>query len=162
MSIHPTSKDPGEAFRKAWGEGEKDLSKVTKEERDKRNEGSREITDAYYDLANDNLEQGWNRKFHFCRFQHGESIDAALSRHEHFMALMTNMKPGFKVLDVGCGNGAPARTIASFIGGHVTGITINKPQIERANRYSKEEGLSECVEFVEGDFTVCVSALSSL
>lgn len=157
MSIHPASADPGAVYRKVWGKT--NLNKVTKEEREKRNKAAREVADAYYDLANDNLEEGWNRKFHFCRFQLGESIDAGLSRHEHFMALMTNMKPGSKVLDVGCGNGAPARSIAAFIGGHVTGITINKPQIARARLYSKEEGLSDCVDFVEGDFTVRVFAL---
>jgi sterol 24-C-methyltransferase len=153
MSLNPSVEDTGVVYRKLWGET--NLKAVSKEERQKRNESAREIADAYYDLTNDNLEEGWNRKFHFCRFQFSESIDAGLSRHEHFMALMTNMKPESKILDVGCGNGAPARTVAAFTGGHVTGITINKVQIARARLYSKQEGLSDYVDFVEGDFTVC-------
>jgi sterol 24-C-methyltransferase len=157
MSLHPTAKDVGAVYRRVWGKT--NLKTVTREEREMRNESAKEIADAYYDLANDNLEEGWNRKFHFCRFQPGESIDAGLCRHEHFMALMTNMKPGSKILDVGCGNGAPARSIAAFTGGHVTGITINKPQIARAKLYSEQEGLSNYVDFVEGDFTVCLLTL---
>jgi sterol 24-C-methyltransferase len=46
-------------------------------------------------------------------------------RHEHYLALLTEMKPRTKILDAGCGIGAPAREICMFTRAHVTGITLN-------------------------------------
>lgn len=154
MSLNPTVEDTGAAYRKVWGKD--NIKAVTQEEREKRNADAKEIADAYYDLVNDNYEEGWGRKFHFCRYQPGESIAAGLARHEHYMALVTEMKPGMKILDVGCGVGGPARSVASFTGSHVTGITINKAQVARAKLYSEEDGLSHCVDFIEGDWMVGV------
>jgi sterol 24-C-methyltransferase len=156
-SLNPTAEDTGVEYLKAWGKG--NVKTATQQERDKRSENAKEIANAYYDLVNDNFEEGWGRKFHFCRFQPGESIEAGLARHEHYMALMTEIKPGMKILDVGCGVGGPARSIASFTGCHVTGITINKVQVARAKLYSEQEGLADCVDFIEGDFMVCLLTL---
>jgi hypothetical protein len=39
-------------------------------------------------------------------------------------------------LQVGCGVGGPMRTIASTSGAHVTGITINDYQVERATYHN--------------------------
>lgn len=59
-----------------------------------------------------------------------------------------------KVLDVGCGVGGPAREIVKFTGCHVTGLNINEYQVQRATHYAKKEGLSEHLDFVQGDFMV--------
>jgi tRNA/tmRNA/rRNA uracil-C5-methylase (TrmA/RlmC/RlmD family) len=155
MSLQPIAKDIGAEYRKVWGKS--DFKAVTQDEREKRNAEVREIADVYFDLTNDNYEDGWGRKLHFSRFQVGESIDAGLTRHEHYMALMGEMKPGMKILDAGCGFGSPARSIASFVGAHVTGITINRAQVFKARGYAEEEGLSNLVDFVEGDFMVYLS-----
>lgn len=61
------------------------------------------------------------------------------------------------VLDVGCGVGGPAREIARFTGAHITGITINEYQVERATRYAAQDGLATAAaggqcRFVVGDF----------
>lgn len=39
------------------------------------------------------------------------------------------LKPGDKVLDIGCGVGGPLRRIAYLTGAHVTGITISPYQV---------------------------------
>lgn len=83
-----------------------------------------------------------------------ETIDAAQCRHEHFLALMTGMKPGMRVLDAGCGVGGPAREMARFAGVYVTGVSINKKHIELAAQYAEKDGLSDLTEFIEADFTV--------
>ena len=56
------------------------------------------------------------------------------------------------MLDVGCGVGGPAREIARFTGAHVTGITINEYQVQRAARYAAQDGLAGSCSFVQGDF----------
>ena len=61
-----------------------------------------------------------------------------------------------KVLDVGCGVGGPAREIAKFTGCHVTGLNNNDYQIQRAAHYGRKEGLSSQLDFVKGDFMVCL------
>jgi sterol 24-C-methyltransferase len=61
-----------------------------------------------------------------------------------------------KVLDVGCGVGGPAREIVKFTGAHVTGLNNNDYQIERATKYAQKEGLSHLLNFVKGDFMVCL------
>lgn len=64
------------------------------------------------------------------------------------------IRPGMKVLDVGCGVGGPAREIAKFTGAHITGLNLNEYQVSRATNYAKREGLSGCLDFVQGDFMV--------
>lgn len=59
-----------------------------------------------------------------------------------------------KVLDVGCGVGGPAREIVKFTGAHVTGLTINEYQVQRAKNYAAREGLSHKLDFMQGDFMV--------
>ena len=64
-----------------------------------------------------------------------------------------NIAESDHVLDVGCGVGGPAREIASFAGCHITGITLNQYQVNRATLYtSKRNGLSERVNFIQGNF----------
>ena len=44
-------------------------------------------------------------------------------------------------LDVGCGVGGPMRTIASTSGAHITGITINQYQVNRARHHNEKVNL---------------------
>lgn len=66
-----------------------------------------------------------------------------------------SLRPGMRVLDVGCGVGGPAREIVKFTGvDHITGLNLNEYQVSRANNYAQREGLSERLDFVQGDFMV--------
>ena len=113
------------------------------------------IQNSYYDLTTDNIEFGWNTRFHFCPFTDpDECIDTAMKQHEHFLALMMSLKPGMRGLDVGCGIGAPSRDLVRFVDVHITGISINKLHIERAREQASEAGLAKKLEYVEGDFMV--------
>ena len=78
----------------------------------------------------------------------------ALARHEHYLAHMMGLRSGMKVLDVGCGVGAPAREIARFTDVHITGLNNSDYQIDRAKRYTTNAACADRIVFVKGDFMV--------
>jgi len=106
----------------------------------------------YYDGATELYEYGWAKSFHFSRFYKGEAFAASLARHEHYLAAQMSLRPGMRVLDVGCGVGGPAREIARFADVNIVGLNNNEFQIGRARRYTKDAGLEDQVQFVKGDF----------
>ncbi|ODN98544.1 sterol 24-C-methyltransferase [Cryptococcus wingfieldii CBS 7118] len=111
-----------------------------------------DVVNGYYDGATELYEYGWAESFHFCRFYKGEAFLQALARHEHYLASMMHLKPGMRVLDVGCGVGGPAREIARFADVNIVGVNNNDFQIGRATSKSAKAGLSDKVSFVKGDF----------
>lgn len=92
------------------------------------------------------------QNFHFARYYKGEAFFQALARHEHYLAAQIGLKPGMKVLDVGCGVGGPAREIARFSGANIVGINNNLYQIGRARQYTEKAKLQGQVSFEKGDF----------
>lgn len=56
----------------------------------------------YYDLATDFYEWGWGQSFHFALRYKGENFHASIARSEYWLALQMALKPGMRVLDVGC------------------------------------------------------------
>lgn len=97
-------------------------------------------------------EYFWATSFHFSRFYKGESFAASLSRHEHYLSAQMQLRPGMRVLDVGCGVGGPAREIAQFADVNIVGLNNNDYQVYRARKYTKWAGLEDQVTFVKGDF----------
>lgn len=61
--------------------------------------------------------------------------------------------PASRVLDIGCGLGGPARTIAEVTGAHVTGVDLTPAFCAAATALSAWTGLSDRTSFVEGDAT---------
>lgn len=110
------------------------------------------IYTGFYDGATDLYEYGWGPSFHFSRFYKGEEFYASLARHEHYLASQMSLRPGMRVLDVGCGVGGPARQIALFADVQIVGVNNNPFQVGRARRYTQQMGLQGQVEFVTGDF----------
>jgi sterol 24-C-methyltransferase len=110
------------------------------------------MVNAYYDLVTDFYEYGWGDAFHFAPRYRGESFLASLARHQHFLAHHLGVKPGDRVMDVGCGVGGPARSIARFCGAHVLGVNNNAYQVERARALTARAGMTEACTFEVGDF----------
>jgi len=110
------------------------------------------IVDTYYNLVTSFYEYGWGTSFHFAPRFHGETFQASLVRHEHFLASKLGVSKGKKVLDMGCGVGGPMRTIARFTGANITGITINNYQVQRATQHNKNAGLDKQCNVVQGNF----------
>lgn len=67
------------------------------------------------------------------------------------LAARLSIRPGDRVLDVGCGLGGPARHVAAQFHCHVTGIDLNRQFIDAAAMLTRRTGLAECVDFVQGD-----------
>lgn len=57
-----------------------------------------------------------------------------------------------KILDAGCGVGGSAIWLAKNKNAHITGITISEKQLEKARKYSIENGVSNKTEFFLMDY----------
>ncbi|KAG8799134.1 Delta(24)-sterol C-methyltransferase, partial [Serendipita sp. 399] len=129
-----------DSYSKHW---QKDLKKDTKADMDNRNADYENVVNGYYDGATELYEWGWGSCFHFSRFYKGEAFNQSIARHEHYLASKMGLKPGMRVLDVGCGIGGPAREIARFADVKIVGLNNNQFQVNRATKYSAQAGLSE-------------------
>ncbi|GMM37946.1 sterol 24-C-methyltransferase [Saccharomycopsis crataegensis] len=109
-------------------------------------------TNNYYNLVTDFYEYGWGTSFHFSTYYKGEAFKQATARHEHYLASKIGITEDMTVLDVGCGVGGPSREIQRFTGCRVIGLNNNDYQIERANRYARENHLDDRLSYVKGDF----------
>lgn len=121
-------------------------------EEEERKANYTDMVNKYYDLVTSFYEFGWGQSFHFAQRWKGESLRESIKRHEHFLALQLGLKPGQKVLDVGCGIGGPLREIALFSSTSVTGLNNNEYQITRGKELNRAAGLEKTCDFVKGDF----------
>lgn len=78
------------------------------------------------------------------------------------LARYAGLVPGLEVLDVGCGIGGPARTLAAEFGADVTGVDLTPGFIVAARRLSAQLGLSACTRFVPGSATALPIADASV
>ncbi len=73
-----------------------------------------------------------------------EQAQAAKKAH---IAQKLLIEPGMRVLDIGCGWGGMALTLARDYGAHVTGVTLSENQLATAQARAKAEGLEDRVTF---------------
>jgi sterol 24-C-methyltransferase len=106
----------------------------------------------FYDLVTDFYEFGWGQSFHFAPRHRGESLAASIARHEFFVALRLGLRPGMRVLDVGCGVGGPMRAIARFSGATIVGVNNNAYQVRRGIEQTRTAGLESLCTLVKADF----------
>ena len=67
------------------------------------------------------------------------------------LARLAEIEPGCQVLDVGCGIGGPARTLAAEIGCRVTGVDISEECCIAARFLNELVGFSERIEIHQAD-----------
>lgn len=111
-----------------------------------------DMANKYYDLVTSFYEYGWGESFHFARRWKGESLREGMKRHEHFITSQLALRPGMKVLDVGCGIGGPLREIARFSSTSITGLTNNEYHIKRGEELNRIAGVDKTCNFVKADF----------
>ena len=77
-----------------------------------------------------------------------ETLDEAQrAKKAHIAAKLLLTRPGLRVLDIGCGWGGMAMTLARDYGAEVTGITLSGQQLEIARARAAEAGLADRVKF---------------
>lgn len=67
------------------------------------------------------------------------------------LADLAGFQPGTHVLDVGCGIGGPARTLAVEYKCRVTGVDLVESYVETARRLTELVGLADSVDFRQAD-----------
>ncbi|THH37080.1 class I SAM-dependent methyltransferase [Aliishimia ponticola] len=82
----------------------------------------------------------------------GMSLEDAQEAKKHHIARKLLLEPGMRVLDIGCGWGGMALTLARDYGVHVTGVTLSENQLATARRRAQEAGLSDRAQFELRDY----------
>lgn len=77
--------------------------------------------------------------------------DAQIAKKAHIAAKL-RLQPGMRVLDIGCGWGGMALTLARDYGVSVVGVTLSREQHAVATQRAKEAGLSDRVDFRLTDY----------
>jgi len=132
----------------------KDFKQSDKDDDNKRRDKYTSTTETFYNLITDFYEYGWGQSFHFAPKWKSETFEQSILRYEHYFSSVLGLKPGMKVLDVGCGIGGPMRAIAKFSRADITGVNITKEHIERAKRYNARDGVDKMcnINFIQADF----------
>jgi len=80
------------------------------------------------------------------------SLEDAQSAKKSHIAHKLQLEPGMHVLDIGCGWGGMAITLARDFGARVTGITLSENQLATAQRRAEQAGLADQITFDLQDY----------
>ncbi|MCH4026895.1 MAG: cyclopropane-fatty-acyl-phospholipid synthase family protein [Acetobacter fabarum] len=105
----------------------------------------------HYDLGNSLYELFLDKDWQYscAYFPTGEeTLDEAQEAKKHHIAAKLKLdRPGLEVLDIGCGWGGMALTLAKDYGARVTGITLSEEQLAFARQRAQDAGLAGQVSF---------------
>lgn len=102
----------------------------------------------HYDLSNDFYALWLDpQMIYSCGYFRSpeDSLATAQTQKLDHLCRKLRLKPGERLLDVGCGWGGLARHAAKFYDVQVHGITLSKAQLELANQRNDETGLGDKV-----------------
>ncbi len=95
---------------------------------------------AFYDFASQYFRTLWGEHFHHGYWIRGdETRETAQNQLVDRLAKFAAIKPGAKILDVGCGMGASSVYLAKNYEAVPTGITISPIQVQMANELAERE-----------------------
>ncbi len=94
-----------------------------------------------------------DRQYSCAYFRHDDnSLEQAQADKKRHIAEKLVIEPGMEILDIGCGWGGMALTLARDFDARVTGVTLSHEQHAFAERRAREEGLDDRVEFLLQDY----------
>ncbi|WP_106206551.1 SAM-dependent methyltransferase [Aliiruegeria haliotis] len=119
-----------------------------------------DLSGALYDLFLDE-----DRQYSCAYFRSPEdTLEQAQAQKKAHIARKLRLEPGMRVLDIGCGWGGMALTLAGEHGAHVLGVTLSREQHAVAQQRAEMAGLADRAEFrlmdyreVTGEFDRIVS-----
>jgi len=90
-----------------------------------------------------------DRQYSCAYFPRGDETleEAQAAKKRHIAAKLILDRPGLTVLDIGCGWGGMALTLARDFGARVTGITLSEEQLAEARARAQVAGLADRVSF---------------
>ncbi len=110
----------------------------------------------HYDLTDELFETFLDpRRQYSCGYFHqpDDSLELAQVTKLARLAAKLNLKPGNRVLDIGCGWGGLARAMAQCRENvTVTGITLSERQLAYARRAAIDDGLADQLDFALRDY----------
>jgi len=124
--------------------GQDDFPLPSREAHDKATDA--EAISYHYDLSNDFYRLWLDRDMVYscAYFETGsEDLEQAQQAKLRHLCRKLRLKPGERLLDVGCGWGGLARYAAREFGAKVFGITLSREQLELARERVAEEGLAK-------------------
>jgi cyclopropane-fatty-acyl-phospholipid synthase len=100
---------------------------------------SRKVSPVHYDLSNEFFEAMLdpNMQYSCALFAEGDDLASAQLRKLDWICERLRLRPGLRVLDIGCGWGGLARYAAGHYGCQVVGITISREQFGYAQRWCR-------------------------
>ncbi|MDF1856851.1 cyclopropane-fatty-acyl-phospholipid synthase family protein [Pseudooceanicola sp.] len=104
----------------------------------------------HYDLSGElyDLFLDEDRQYSCAYFEHPDmTLDAAQAAKKRHIANKLLIEPGMRVLDIGCGWGGMALTLAREHGAEVVGVTLSKEQHAVATSRAEAAGLADKVDF---------------
>ncbi|HEU0273715.1 MAG TPA: cyclopropane fatty acyl phospholipid synthase, partial [Candidatus Udaeobacter sp.] len=123
---------------------------------------AKKVGRVHYDLGNDFFEAMLdpNMQYSCALFGEGDDLPAAQWRKLEWICERLRLRPGLRLLDIGCGWGGLARYASRHYGCKVVGVTISKEQFEYARRWC--DGLDVEIQLrdyreVPGEFDRVVS-----
>ncbi|WP_439154199.1 class I SAM-dependent methyltransferase [Yoonia sp.] len=121
----------------------------------------------HYDLSGQlyDLFLDTDKQYSCGYFRHpSDTLEQAQVQKKDHIARKLLIEPGMRVLDIGCGWGGMALTLARNYGAQVVGVTLSEEQYACATQRAAQEGLSHRVSFrlcdyrdVQGAFDRIVS-----
>ena len=112
----------------------------------------------HYDVGNEFFELVLGASMTYsCAYYEQEpgpafGLEQAQQAKSDLVARKLGLKPGMRVLDVGCGWGTFALHAARTYGTHVVGVTLSHEQADYAQKRMAEQGVSDLVEIRIQDY----------
>ena len=116
---------------------------------------ARENVAHHYDLSNDLYRLFLDTDMQYsCAYftQPDMSLEEAQLSKKHHIANKLCLTPGSHVLDIGCGWGGMALTLARDYGARVTGVTLSENKLKTARTRAEKADLSDRVKFELRDY----------
>ena len=119
--------------------------------------GSRRNIAHHYDLGNDFYRQWLDASMTyssglFADLQADDDLEAAQRRKYVAIAEALELRPGHRLLEIGCGWGGLALFAAREFGVHTTAVTISRAQYDEAARRIATAGLNDRITLLLADY----------